>query len=127
MMHSRIVHSRRACSNNQSHTPRCTSGNGTRLRSGRGGKRPTLPPTPAPRLPLSPPLSDQQPVRQHHQPPVAVEARPQPPLVLVPAQKPLGLLVVLLHPVPSVGVLHQPLQRYTLAVVTPVVTALAVA
>src|SRR4051812_21397343 len=97
--------SRRASSRSQSTTWRCTSGSGTRRRSGRGGKRPAGPPPPAPRLPLLPLPPDQIAVRQHHGHGVAVEPRPQPPLVLVPAQEPLGFLVELFHPVPPVGVL----------------------
>src|SRR4051794_39948406 len=126
-MRSRFFTSRRAWSSSQSQMRRCTSGSGTRLRSGRGGKRPALPPAPAHPLPLLPLLLDQEAVGQHHQHRVPMEARPQPPLVLVPARQPLGLLVVLLHPVPPVGVLHQPPQRHPLAEVAPEVTPLAVA
>src|SRR5437763_7901682 len=126
-MRSRLFTSRRAWSSSQSQMRRWTAGSGTRRRSGRGGKRPALPPAPAHPLPPLPLLLDQEAVGQHHQHAVAVEARPQTPLVLVPAQQRLGLLVVLLHPVPPVRVLHQPRQRHPPAEVAPVVAPLAVA
>ena len=77
--------SRRACSRSQSQMRRCTSGSDTRLRSGRGGKSLTGTSPRGYLLPLSPLLNDQETVSQHHQHTVAVEAGPQP-LVLVPAQ-----------------------------------------
>src|SRR6185312_5898513 len=57
---------------------------------------------------------------------MAVEARPQSALILVPAQQPLGLLMILLHPVPPMGVLHQPLQRHVRPEVAPIEPPLAV-
>src|SRR5262249_3856152 len=68
----------------------------------------------------------QEAVGQHHAHRMAVEARPQPALVLVPAQEPLGLLMVLLHPVPPVRVFDQALQGYIRPEVAPVVPALAI-
>src|SRR5919205_420651 len=103
---------------------RCTSGRGTRRRSGRGGKSPTGTAPQGYLLPLLPLLDDQEGVGQHDQHAVAVEARPQPPLVLVPAQQPLGPLVELLYPVAAVRVLHQLLQRRLGAEVAPVVLPL---
>src|SRR5262249_54105363 len=88
---------RRACSSSQSPMRRCTSGSGRRRRSGRGGKSPTGTSPQAYLLPVLPFLFDQEAVRQHHQHTVAVEPRPQPALVLVPAQQFLGLLVELFH------------------------------
>src|SRR4029079_8428943 len=77
-------------------------------------------------LPPLPLVPDQEAVRQHHADRVPVEARPQPPLVLVPAQQPLRFLVILLHPVPPMRILHHLLQRRVRAEVAPVVTPLLV-
>src|SRR5262245_639218 len=120
----RSFHSRRAWSRSQSQTRRWTSGRDRRLRSGRGGKSPAGPPPQGHLLAVLELLLDQEAVGQHHQHAVAVEARPQPPLVLVPAQEPLGLLVELLHPRTPVGVLHHLLQRRLLPEVAPVVLPL---
>src|SRR3954462_10874411 len=49
-------------------------------------------------LSLPPLLPHQEAVRQHHRHRMAMEARPQPALILVPAQQPLGLLMIPLHP-----------------------------
>src|SRR5262249_57385689 len=108
----------------QRQTRRWNSGRDRRLRSGRGGKSPAGPPPQGHLLPLLPLLLDQEAVGQHHQDAVAVEPRPQPPLVLVPAQEPLGLLVELLHPGTPVGVLHHLLQRHLGPEVAPVVLPL---
>src|SRR5215510_4116361 len=70
-------------------------------------------------LSLSPLLPHQETVRQHHGHRRAVEARPQSALILVPAQQPLGLLMILLHPMPPMGVFHQPLQRHIRPEVAP--------
>ena len=77
-------------------------------------------------LSLLPLLPDQKTVRQHHTHRVPVKARPQPPLILVPAQQTFGLFVILLHPMPTVRVLHHPLQPYLRTEVAPVVPPLAV-
>src|SRR5436305_799849 len=77
-------------------------------------------------LALLPLLPDQEAVRQHYTDGMPMEPRPQPPLILVPAQQLLGLLVISLHPVPPVRVLHHPLQRYLRTEVAPVVPPLAV-
>src|SRR5262249_56919389 len=114
-----------AASATQRASGRWPPGTGSRRRPGRGGKRPPLSATPACPLPLPPPLPHQEAVRQHPRDRVPVEPLPQPTLVLVPAQQPLGLLVVLLHPVPPVAVLDQPLQGYPGAEVAPVILALA--
>src|SRR5437588_438637 len=118
--------SRTASRRSQSTTRRCTSGSGVRLRSARGGKRPSRTTTTAYLLPLPKLVPDQKAVGQHYQHTVAVKARPQTPLILVPAQQLLGLLVELLDPVPPVCVLHHPLQRHSRSKVAPVVTPLAI-
>src|SRR5512135_3842592 len=116
-------HSRRAWPRSQSITWRWTSGNGTRRRSGRGGKRSAGTTTPTFELPLLPLAPNQIAVGQHHRHGMPVEPRPQPTLVLIPAQLPLGLFVVLLHPVSPVGVLHHRGQRHRRPEVAPVVLA----
>src|SRR5881227_3223019 len=130
-MRSRAVKSRRICSRtasrrSQSTMRRWTSGSGRRLRSARGGKRPTRPAASAPLLALLELLPYQETVGQHHQHAVSVKAGPQPALILVPAQQPLGFLVGPLHPVPAVRVPHHPRQRRVPAEVAPVVAPLAV-
>src|SRR5439155_17975818 len=125
-MSSRDSNSLAASSRSQSQTWRCTSGRDTRRRSGRGGKSPPRSSRAGALLPLLPLMPDQEAVRQHHADRVAVEARPQPPLVLVPAQQPLGFLVILLHPVPPVGILHHLLQRRLRAEVAPEVAPLPI-
>src|SRR5271166_519220 len=77
-------------------------------------------------LSLLPLLPDQKTVRQHYAHRVPVKARPQPSLILVPAQQTFGLFVILLHPMPTMRVLYHPLQRYLRTEVAPVVPPLAV-
>src|SRR3954452_11935644 len=110
-MISRNSNSLAASSRSPSQTWRWTSGNDSRRRSGRGGKSPPRSSRAGSLLPLLPLAPDQEAVRQHHADRVPVEARPQPPLVLIPAEQPLRFLMILLHPVPAVGVLHHLLQR----------------
>src|SRR5258708_17080427 len=117
----RLFCSHRACSKSQSQMRRCTSGSDTRLRSGRGGKSPTGTSPRGYLLPLVPLADDQETISQHHQHTVSVEASPQPPLVLVPAQQALGLRVELLHTEAPVRVLHQFFQGGRGAEVAPVV------
>src|SRR5271156_2170305 len=131
-MRSRTIQSRRICSRtasrrSQSTMRRWTSGRGSRLRSGRGGKRPTRPTASAHLLALLELSPHQETVRQHHQHTVAVESCPQPALILVPAQQFLGFLVKPLYPVPTMRVFHHPHQRRVAPEVAPVVAALAVA
>src|SRR5512135_2917579 len=109
-MSSLAANSRSASRRSQSITWRCTSGSGTRRRSGRGGKRPTCPTTPAPLLPLPPLPPDQEAIGQHHTDCMPVESRPLPTLVLV-------------HPVPPVRIFLQAPQRRLRPEVTPGVLA----
>src|SRR3954447_662212 len=125
-MNSRKTHSLAASRRSQSQIRRWTCGRVTRRRSARGGKSPPRSSRAGLLLPFSPFLPHQKAVRQHHADRVAMEATPPPPLVLVPAQEPLGLLVVLLHPVPPVCVLHYRFQRHPCSEVAPVVPPLAV-
>src|SRR3954466_138354 len=125
-MNSRNTSSLAASWRNQSQIRRCTAGRVTRRRSARGGKSPPRSSRAGLLLPFAPFLPHQEAVGQHHADRVTVEATPAPPLVLVPAQEPLGFLVVLLHPVPTVRVLHHRLQRHPRAEVAPVVPPLAI-
>src|SRR5215470_10829334 len=125
-MNSRDSHSLAASRRSQSPICRWTSGSDIRRRSGRGGKSPPRATRAGPFLPLAPFLPHQEAVGQHHAHRMAVEPRPQPALVLVPAQEPLGLLMVLLHPVPPVRVFDQALQGYIRPEVAPVVPPLAI-
>src|SRR5437868_12757918 len=109
-MTSRAVDSRRASRCCSSLTWRCNSGTLTRRRSGRGGKSLAGPTRPW-ALTLLPIPPDQETVRQHHRRRMAMEAQPQPSLVLIPTQLPFGLLMELLDPVPPVGVLDHLRQR----------------
>ena len=125
-MRSRNSNSLAASKRSQSQTWRCTSGSDTRRRSGRGGKSPPRSSRAGSLSPSLPLLPDQEAVRQHHTHRLPVEAPPEPALILVPAQQPLGLLMILLHPVPPVRILHQPLQRHLRTEVAPGVPALTV-
>src|SRR3954451_24030914 len=125
-MNSRKTNSLAASRRSQSQIRRWTCGRVTRPRSARGGKSPPRSSRAGWLLPFSPFLPHQEAVGQHHADRVAVEATPPPPLVLVPAQEPLGLLMVLLHPVPPVCILHHRFQRHRRAEVAPVVPPLAI-
>src|SRR3954447_17116074 len=125
-MNSLNTNSRAASSRSQSQIRRWTSGSVIRRRSARGGKSPPRSSRAGSLLPVSPLLPHQEAVGEHHADRVAVEPAPPPALVLVPAQQPLGLLMILLHPVPPVRVLHHRTQRHPRAEVAPVVPPLAV-
>src|SRR3954447_2431513 len=125
-MNSLNTNSRAASSRSQSQTRRWTSGSVVRRRSARGGKSPPRSSRAGSLLPVSPFLPHQEAVGEHHAGRMAMEPAPPPALVLVPAQQPLRLLMVLLHPVPPVGVLHHRTQRHPRAEVAPVIPPLAV-
>jgi hypothetical protein len=110
----------------QSQIRRWISGSDTRRRSGRGGKSPAGTAPPGLLRALVVLLPDQETVGQQHHHRVAVEPRPQPPLILVPAQQSLGLLVILLYPVPTMRVPPHLLQRGLRPQVAPVVPSLAI-
>src|SRR5215831_96411 len=100
MNRSVVTHHCTAWWRNHRATWRWTPGSECLRRSGRGGTRVTWA-TPARLAAALPQLQpDQKTVSQHHGDHMAVEARPQPPLVLVPPQLPCGLLVELLHGMP---------------------------
>src|SRR5512147_961020 len=125
-MSSRDSSSLAASSRSQSQTWRWTSGSDARRRSGRGGKSPPRSARAGSFLPSLPLAPHQEAVRLHHAHRMAVDPPPQPALILVPAQEPLGRLVIALHPVPPVGVLHHPPPRDIESEAAPVVPSLAV-
>src|SRR6266511_1357942 len=92
-------------------TCRCTAGSVRRRRSGRGGKSPARTPRPAVLLARAPLLPDQEAVAQHHRDRMTMEGGVASALKLVPAEELFCLLVVLLDPVPPVGILHQSGER----------------
>src|SRR5271165_1989418 len=124
LMSSRNTDSLAASWRSQSQICRWISGSVLRRRSARGGKSPPRSARAGSLLPLLPFLPHQEAVGQHHRHRVPVEASPPSALVLVPAQEPLGLLVVLLHPVPPMRVLHHRLQRHPRPEVAPVIPTL---
>src|SRR5271165_7434259 len=125
-MSSRNTASLTASWRSQSQICRWISGSVLRRRSARGGKSPPRSARAGSLLPLLPFLPHQEAVGQHHRHRMPVEASPPSALVLVPAQEPLGLLVVLLHPVPPMRVLHHRLQRHPRPEVAPVILTLAI-
>src|SRR5271165_4887706 len=125
-MSSRNTASLTASWRSQSQICRWISGSVLRRRSARGGKSPPRSARAGSLLPLLPFLPHQEAVGQHHRHRMPVEASPPSALVLVPAQEPLGLLVVLLHPVPPMRVLHHRLQRHPRPEVAPVIPTLAI-
>ena len=125
-MNSRHSHSLAAWRRSQSQICRWTSGSDTRRRSGRGDRARRRSARTSPRLTLLPLAPDQETVGQHHTDRMAMKTRPQPPLILIPTQEPLGLLMILLHPMPSVGILHQTIHGHLRPEVTPVVSPLAI-
>src|SRR5215471_18226126 len=108
----------------QSQIRRGVSGSDARRRSLRGGKSPPGTSPAGSLRTLLVLLPDQEAVGQHHRHRVAVEAGPQATLILIPAQQPLGLLMVLFHPVPTVPVFDQCFQPCPRPEVTPVILAL---
>lgn len=87
MNRSVVTHHSTAWCRNHSATSRCMAGSVLRRDFGRGGKKlasATLALGAAPLLQVQP---DQEAVGQHHGDRVPMEARPQPALVLVPAQR----------------------------------------
>ena len=124
MNRSVVIHHSTAWWRSHRATSRCTAGSVPRCRSGRGGKRVAWA-TPS-RLVLSLPqlLPEQKAVCQHHGDGMPVETPPQPSLVLVPAQFPLGLFMELLDGMAAMGNVHQFLQGSRGRQVAPIVFAL---
>src|SRR5438128_6870808 len=100
---------------------RCTAGSARRQRSGRGGKRVAWATPICVALALPPLQPEQKAHGQHHCDRMPVKARPQPALILVPAQFLFGLLMQLLDGVPAMGVVDQLLQRGRSRQVAPII------
>src|SRR4051794_31267073 len=113
------VDSRSASRRCSSLTSRCTSGRLILRRSGRGGKSPAWSSRTS-ALTLLPVPPNQEAVRKHHRRRMALEAGPQPPLVLIPTQLPFGLLMELLDPVTPVRVLDHLRQPHLRTEVAPI-------
>src|SRR5207253_9350072 len=98
-----------------------TAGSARRQRSGRGGKRVAWA-TPVWVALALPQLQPEQKAHgQHHCDRMAVKARPQPALILAPAQLLFGLLMALLDGVPAMRVVDQLLQRGRSRQVAPII------
>src|SRR5918999_2881946 len=107
MNRSVVIHHCTAWCRSHRATSRCTAGRGWRWSFGRGGKRvasATLPLVTASLPQLQP---DQKAIGQHDRHGMPMKARPQPPLVLVPAQLALGLFMKLLNRMPPMGIAGQ--------------------
>src|SRR3989475_12044978 len=102
-------------------TSQCTAGSARRQRSGRGGKRVAWATAVCVAMALPQLQPDQKAHGQHHRDRMPVKARPQPTLILVPAQLLFGLLMPLLDGVPAMGVVDQLLQRSRRRQVTPII------
>src|SRR6202007_1844969 len=94
---------------------------GRRRRSGRGGKSGPRPSTHPASFPLPPFQPHQKTIAQHHGDGVAMKAIPAPSLVLIPAQLGFGFLMILLHPVATVGILDHRGQRHGGREITPAI------
>src|SRR5262252_5274026 len=104
-MSSNSINSPMAARRSHSLMRRWSSGNGRRRRSGRGGKSRPWPSAHPAALALPPFQPHQKTIAQHHGDGVAMKAIPAPPLILIPAQLGFGFLMILLHPVATVGIL----------------------
>src|ERR1700758_5147801 len=118
-MSSNSINSRMAIQRSHSLRRRWSSGNGRRRRSGRGGKSGPRASTPLSSLRLPPFQPDQKTIAQHYADGVALKAIPAPSLILIPAQLGFGLLMILLDPVATVGILDHRGQRHGGREVTP--------
>src|SRR5437870_9996264 len=115
------THQMTAWLRSQRATSRCTAGSARRHRSGRGGKRVAWATPFWVTMALPEFQAEQKAQGQHHRDRMAVKARPQPALILIPAQLLLGLLMELLDGMPAMGSMYQLLQRGRGWQVTPIV------
>src|SRR5512140_1640654 len=120
-----VINSRMAAPCIQSTMRRCTEASDERRLSRRGGKGTPRASDPAFALTFSPFLPHQEAKAEHHQDGVAMEAVPQPTLILVPAQLPFRFFVILLDPMPAMGVFDHLLQRGMGPAVAPIVFRIA--
>ena len=118
-MRPNSINSRMAAQRNHSLTRRWTCGSGSRRRSGRRGKSGPQAAAHCALLALAHFQPDQKTIAQHDGDGVAMKAIPAPSLILIPAQLGFGFLMILLHPVATVGILDHPGQRRGGREVTP--------
>src|SRR5688500_16543918 len=111
MNRSVVIHHNTAWWRSQLATFRCTSGNARRQRSGRGGKRVAWATPFGMSIALSKLQPDQKTQGQHHRHRMPVKARPQPTLILVPAQFPFAFFMELFNGMATMGILNPLLQR----------------
>ena len=110
MKPSVVIHHNTAWCRSQFAISRCTSGSARRQRSTRGGKRVAWATPFATLVALSKLLPDQKTQRQHHRHGMAVKARPQATLILIPTQLPFGFFMELLDRMATMGIFNQFLQ-----------------
>src|SRR6267142_240822 len=124
MNRSVVTHHRTAWCRNHRATSRCTAGSVLRRDVGRGGKRvasATLVLGAAPLLPLQP---DQKAIGQQDGDGMSMKTRPQPALILVPAQLTLGLFMKLFDRMPPMGIPSQHFEGSIRGQVAPAIFAL---
>ena len=103
MNRSVVTHHSRAWWRNHRATSRCTAGSVLRRYFGRGGKRAASASLADVMVPFLQPQPDQKAIRQHDGHGMPMKPQPQPPLVLIPAQLPLGLFMKRLDGMPPMG------------------------
>src|SRR5919109_2669965 len=116
-----VTHHWRAWWRSHRATSRWTAGSGSRHRSGRGGKWMAGAPPATRGSTLAQLQPEQKAVRQHHSSSMAVETRPQPALVLIPAQLTFGLFMELFDRIATMGIACQLFPRGCRRQVAPVV------
>src|SRR2546427_9843949 len=99
------THQMTAWLRSQRATSRCTAGSARRHRSGRGGKRVAWATPFWVTMALPEFQAEQKAQGQHHRDRMAAKARPQPALILIPAQLLLCLLIELLDRLPAMGII----------------------
>src|SRR5919199_2610714 len=104
MTRSVVTHHWTAWWRSQRATSRWMAGRVRRRRSGRGGKRVAWATSASRAASLAQLQPDQAAVGQHHGDRLPMEAGPQPPLILIPAQLPFGLFMERLDGIPPMGI-----------------------
>src|ERR671915_663996 len=107
MNRSVVIHHNTAWWRSQLATFRCTSGSARRQRSGRGGKRVAWATPFRMSLALSKRQPDQKTQGQHHRHRMPVKARPQPTLILIPAQFAFGFFMELFNGMATLGIIDE--------------------
>jgi hypothetical protein len=123
MHRSVVIHHRSAWWRSHGATSRCTAGSVQRCRSGRGGKRIAWATSSRTVLSVSQLLPEQKAVCPHRPARMPMKARPQPPLVLIPAPLTCGLCMALLDGLAALGNVHQRLPGRRGWQIAPIVRA----